>query len=189
MEAGIAFSTEAKLMAKPFSRAATSLLSLMLLLGVGCKSAKTSSPVAKANTGYVDFYAATNAPLSWEIKEISPETKTLFSQVNPITEPIVRIALPPGHYKLQITFLNRAIEKPTEVDLDVPNAMITPVRVDIHGAGEISSRRVETSIHPSFKQPRMGRDIDYQSADLYHVTATPQQSVAYRPKQAMPYSR
>jgi hypothetical protein len=186
----ISFSTRERIMTKVFSRVGAWLLTAALLLEVGCKSANTNSPVARANTGYVDFYASTNAPLSWEIKQISPETKTLFSQVNPVTEPIVRIALPPGRYKLQITFLNRAIDKPAELELDVRDGMIIPVKVELQGAGEVSSRRVEeTTVGPSVKAPRAGRDIEYPSTALYRITFAPQQPTTYRPKEAMPYSQ
>lgn len=180
---------QVRIMTRVFARVGAWFLTAALVLGVGCKSANTNSPVAKANTGYVDFYAGTNAPLSWEIKEISPETKTLFSQINPVTESIVRVAVPPGHYKLQITFLNRTVEKPAELELDVRDGMILPVKVDLQGAGEVSSRRVETSIHQSIKQPRMGRDIEYPSANLYRISVVPQQPIAYRSKEAMPYFR
>src|ERR1035438_3716235 len=65
------------------------ILAAIGLLVTGCASPNVNPPRARANTGYVDFYADSSGELSWEVARFD-ERKQSFQSVFSEFEP------PPG---------------------------------------------------------------------------------------------
>jgi hypothetical protein len=91
------------------------------LLGIGCASTNVNPPAPRAGSAYLDFYAGAEPGLAWKIQRREGSTdqfKTVFSDLNPIPDGILRIALPPGRHQLRVTVLNRVINEPALLDVD-----------------------------------------------------------------------
>ena len=163
-----------------------------LLLG-GCATGNVNPTKAKANTGYVDFHADSSSDLSWDVARFDERSQTfdsIFSELEPPQHGALRLAFPPGHCRLRVIFLNRVIAKPAEIDVEVQDGKITPVRVTLTAAG-VSQVRTEQESRGGTAKGRYGRRIKVGSAEtaMYSVSAVVDPPVAYRPKERMPDAR
>jgi len=107
-------------------------LAALALWVPGCATQNVNPPQARANTGYVDFHADPSVGLSWEVARFDDRTqsfKNVFSELEPPPDGVLRLAFAPGHYRLRVTFLNRIISQPAEVEVEVKDGKITPVQV------------------------------------------------------------
>ena len=98
------------------------LFALLALWASGCASQNVNPPQARANTGYVDFHADSAGELYWQVERFDDRTqsfKNVFSTFDPLPDKVLRLAFVPGHYRLQVTFLNRVITQPAEVEVEV----------------------------------------------------------------------
>ena len=108
---------------------------MLVALGLwvsGCATGNVNPSQARANKGYVDFYADSFEELSWQVERFddgSKSYKQVFSDLEPQPGRVLRLAFPPGHHRLQIIFLNRFIRETPAVDVEVKDGMITPVHV------------------------------------------------------------
>src|SRR5262245_32765192 len=95
------------------------------LLAAGCGSRSVNSRATSPPTGCLDFYTA--AALSWHIQILDepPRPVTCFSSLTPVSSGMVRLTLPPGRHRCRITFLNRAVVEPGEVEAEVREGMVT----------------------------------------------------------------
>ena len=162
----------------------------MALLFSGCASHDVNPRVTAPKTGYVDFYAAPPAEISWDIARFDNKSAS-FEQVFLKYAPhkgIVRLALGPGHYRLRIKVLNHATEGPEEVEVAVGDGAITPVRVELREAGSTLQENRNVSVGGT-AYGRYGRRTRITSDETksYEVSATPESPVPYRVKEAMPY--
>jgi hypothetical protein len=159
----------------------------------GCASPNVNPQQARANTGYVDFHAEPPGELSWQVARFDDGKgafQSVFMDLNPPQDGFVRLAFAPGRYRLRVTFVNRVIVKPAEVEVEVQDGKITPVRVTLTGAGVALVRTREENVggvgHRRYGQhAKIGND----EADRYDIAAAAAPPVAYQPKQRMPYAR
>jgi hypothetical protein len=91
---------------------------------------------------------------------------------------------------LQVTFLNRVIVKPVEVEVQVQDGRITPVRVTLTAAGVSLVRTREENVG-GVGSRRYGRHakIGADETARYDIAAVVESPVAYQPKGLMPYTR
>ena len=168
-------------------------LATLALFAAGCVSPNVNPPLARANTGYVDFHADYSAGLSWEVARFDERTRDfqrLFSEFEPPPGGVLRLAFPPGHYRLRVTFLNRVITQPAEVEVEVQDGNITPVRVTLTEAG-VTFVQTKTASPGATAYGRYGRRTKIASDEsvMYRLSAVGDAPVAYQPKERMPYAR
>jgi hypothetical protein len=167
-------------------------LALVVVIGFGCASPSVNPAAPKAKTGYVDLYSPTNGDLSWDVQHSKAGSKSLkkvFSDVIPVEGGVLRLAFPPGQHHFRITFLNRVITEPAEVDVEVQDAKITPILITFTEAGEISVKTKEQG-GGAAGFGRYGRrtNIGSYEAFSYALSATAEKPVAYQVKERMPYA-
>lgn len=168
-------------------------LLLLALWLTGCATANVNPSQPTAGTGYADFHPAEPEELWWEVSrfdEPSQAYQKVFSELTPPKSGFLRLALAPGHHRMRVTFLNHAIAKPAEIDVEVQDGKITPVRVALTDAGTVSVRTVDQNAGGSTtgryrRRVRIGSD---ESA-MYSPSAVTQPPVAYQRKEQMPYAR
>jgi hypothetical protein len=159
-----------------------------LLLG-GCATRNVNPTQAKVNTGYVDFHADSSSDLSWDVARFDERSQTfqsIFSELEPPQHGALRLAFPPGHCRLRVTFLNRVIAKPAEIDVEVQDGKITPIRVTLTAAGA-SQVRTEEESRGGRARGSYGRRTKVGSVEMamYNVSAVAATPVAYRSKERM----
>jgi hypothetical protein len=168
-------------------------LAALPLIVFGCASSNVNPPMPQANTGYVDFYSQTDAELCWDVRKAgkSPEDfTTVFSDVKPVEGDVLRLAFPPGHYRLRVTFLNRVIKQPADAEVVVEKGRITPVRIALTEAGTTTVITKETTLGGTAAgQPGRRTRVSSEETVFYEIAATAQPSLAYRPREQMPYAR
>jgi len=170
------------------------LLAVALAEGllVGCASLNVNPTMPKANIGYVDFFSDSAEDLYWEVRQLNTATskfEPVFSRLKPIEGRILRLAFAPGRYSLRVTFLNRVIAKPAEVEVEVQDGKITPVRVTLTEAGATSVRTKETSRGGTvYGRPGRRTKIGSDEAAMYDISAVAAPPVAYQVKERMAYA-
>jgi hypothetical protein len=163
------------------------------LLVAGCASPNVNPPQARAKTGYVDFYADSSGELSWQVARFDARAqafKGVFSEFEPPLGRVLRLAFPPGHYRLRVMFINRVVREPGLAELDINDGLITPVHVVLIPDGTTQVETKETRIGGTFKG-RYGRGTKFGSDEstMYRVSAEAKPSVPYQVKEQMPYAR
>jgi hypothetical protein len=169
------------------------LFALLALWASGCATQNVNPSQARANTGYVDFHADPAEELYWQVERFDDRAqgfKSVFSELEPPTGGFLRLAFAPGHYRLRVTFLNRVIAQPAEIEVEVQDGRITPVRVASTSAGVALVETRETSRGGTAKG-RYGRrtKIDSDETVMYVISATADPPVHYQVKETMPYAR
>jgi len=161
----------------------------VLLLGTaGCATPEANPPTPKTNKGYADFYAEPAGEICWRIEERDDRTaqfKQLYSKFSPPEHGIVRLELPPGHHRFQITFLNMATEGPVETDVDIVAEKICPVAVRRESGGETYVRTVEDKARHGGRR----REVTDDQQKIYRLLPTPQPAQGYQTKDKMPYAQ
>lgn len=168
------------------------LLLVMWIFGAGCASLNVNPATPKAHTGYVDLYADSTGELSWQVVQMDPGSgkgKTVFFDLKPPRDKILRFAFPPGQYLLQVTFLNQAIEKPVEFKVDVQEGMVTPVLVRLEEAGTTSVQTREYRAGPTYggKYGKRTKHGAYEG-QMFRIKTDVHEPVLYRTKEQMPYN-
>lgn len=158
------------------------------LLLAGCASPNVNPPQARANTGYVDFYAD-SAGLCWEVARFDDRSQSfqrVYSELKPPPREILRLAFAPGRYQLRVTILNRVTSGPVELKVEVRDGKITSVRVSLTEAG---AALVEN--RGDMVKGRFGRRTTLRSNETvrYRISAAAELPVAYQVKEVMPYAR
>jgi len=170
------------------------LLTLALLAaGIpGCSTPNVNPPHARANTGYVDFYADAPEELNWDVARFDDQTqsfKSVFSELEPVPNGVLRLAFAPGHHRLRVTFLNRVIDRPAEVEVEVLDGKITPVRLTLTAGGTVNVDTKKESSGPTAKGS-FGRRTKFGTDEsvMYSLSATAEPPVAYQLKERMSYA-
>ena len=170
------------------------LLLAALSLGVwGCATRDVNAPQARANTGYVDFYANPAEELNWQVKRISASGKRdeiVFSKLQSPAGGILRLSFMPGHHHLKVRILNRVIAEPLEIEVEVAAGKITPVRVTLTPTGTAYVETRQESYGGTAKG-RVGQRVKYGTDETtrYALTAVVDAPIDYQPKERMPYGR
>jgi hypothetical protein len=168
-------------------------LAVVSLFVTGCASPNVNPPHARAKTGYVDFYADSSGELSWQVARFDDRTqdfRSVFSEFEPPPGRALRLAFPPGHYRLRVTFMNRVVREPGLVEVEVKDGMITTVRVQLTEAGETTVETKQTSVGGT-AYGRYGRRTKFSNdeAATYRVSAEANEPMSYQVKERMPYAR
>ena len=163
------------------------------LILTGCASPNVNSPQARANTGYVDFHADPPGELSWQVARFEDSKgafQSVFMDLNPPPDGFVRLAFAPGRHRLRVTFANRVIVKPAEVDVQVEDGKITPVCVKLTASGVALVRTREENMGGAANR-RYGRHAKIGSDETarYDIAAVAAAPVAYQVRERMPYAR
>jgi hypothetical protein len=163
------------------------------LIVPGCATPNVNPPQARANTGYVDFHADASADLSWEVarwEEHKREFQRVFWDLEPPPGGILRLAFAPGRHRLRVALLNRVITKPAEIEVEVQDGKVSPVRVTLAEAGTTLVTTKEQS-RGGTAYGRYGRRTKIGSDETvkYDISAVAAPSVRYETKEKMPYAR
>jgi hypothetical protein len=154
----------------------------------GCVTSEVNPPAPKANKGYADFYAEPAGEICWRIEERDDRTtqfKQLYSKFSPPEHGIVRLELPPGHHRFQITFLNLATEGPVEAEVDIVAEKICPVAVRRESGGETYVRTVEDKARHGGRR----REVTDDQQQIYRLLPIPQPTQGYETKDKMRYTQ
>jgi hypothetical protein len=110
--------------------------------------------------------------------------------LEPAAGGFLRLAFAPGRHRLQVTFLNRVITQPAEIEVEVQDGKITPVRATLTSAGVALVETRETS-RGGTAYGRYGRRTKISSDEtaMYGISAVADPPVAYQHKERMPYAR
>jgi len=166
---------------------------LLLALGSGCATRNVNPPQTRANTGYVDFHTDGPNDLMWEVSWFDPrlgEYQPLFHKFAPLEDPVLRLAFAPGRKRFRVSFLNRVIEGPSDIELLVQDGKITPVLISLVDAGTAMVKTKETSVGGT-AYGRYGRRTKFSTSETrsYRLSAVAGQPIPYQTKEQMPYWR
>jgi hypothetical protein len=169
---------------------------LTLIIGAwllaGCASPNVNPPTARANTGYVDLYTTGEADLNWDVSRFdagSQKYVELFYEFKPLSLGILRLALPPGKYRLRVTFLNCVVRGPVMLDVEIAAGNVTPVHVILaeDGVTEVVSKQQAGSRNI---RGTGGRVATYNTdvSVMYRLSAVVNTPIPYRVKEQMSYA-
>jgi len=163
------------------------LSAVIMLAAAGCASLNVNPPSAQAGMGYVDFYCDDAEGLYWDITD-TKTNKKVFYDFNPFNETILRVALKPGDYQLNVNVLNHAINKTATADVEVREGRITPVTVTMWPAGSENVQTINTFVGGTYFG-RYGRSTHISTAEstTYDILAEPRPQLPYQPKEQMSY--
>lgn len=181
--------SQARVLAHPGPLSLCLLAACACLAMLGCSSPNVNPSTARANTGYVDFYTDTNLDLSWEIKQARQpggEMETLFYDITPVPENILRLAVPPGNHTFRIWLVNRVTD-PQTITTSVENGRVTPIHVALEPTGTASVQNKEYGFHPSAKGYGRGTKIVVTDSQVYRINATAGSPLTYQTKERMTY--
>jgi len=158
-----------------------------LLVAGGCASPNVNPANARPDMGYVDFYATDAGDLYWDVTDLK-QNKKVYYEFDPLKESILRLAFKPGHYELQVNFLNHVIAAPGTAEVDVREGMITPVIVTLLPAGQALYRTKRTAAGSTYYGTYGRRtSIHDNPATSYEVALEPQPPLPYQRKEQMSY--
>jgi len=162
------------------------------LLVFGCSSPNVNPGSPKLHVGYIDLYADSPGEFCWAVHEVGPspdDLKKVFYDLSPVQGRILRLALPPGPHRLRVTFLDRVVTKPVEVEVEIHESEITPVRVSLAPEGNAFVKTKETSAGGT-AYGRYGRrtKIGSYETSMFALTAQTEAPVPYQRKEQMPYA-
>lgn len=170
-----------------------SLITCWLIAGIGlmaggCASPNVDPAKAQHGMGYVDFYADDADNLYWDVTDLKTNKKVYY-EFDPLKEPILRVALKPGQYELQVTFSNHIIETPGTAEVDVQEGKITPVTVTLLPS-DTALFKTKTTGWGSTYFGVYGRRtmINDHPSPSYEVALEPRPPLPYQPKAQMPYT-
>lgn len=159
----------------------------------GCATRNVNPPQARAHTGYVDFHADPSAELSWDVVRWEDGRRgfqSVFWDLDPPPGGILRLAFAPGRHRLRVAFLNTVITKPVEIEVEVHDGKIVPVRVTLTEVGTTVVKTKEQE-RGGTAFGRYGRRTKIGSEEMvmHDITMVASPPVAYQPKEQMPYAR
>jgi hypothetical protein len=153
----------------------------------GCATKKASH--ANSGNGYVDFFTDEGS-LEWKVYKVENggKPKTVFERHAQLDQRGLRLEFAPGHHRFQVTFLNRVIAKPAEVDVEVLAGRVTPVHVTFGKA--VTSAVIATPTLNSTMVDPAGRRIDLEDNETitYELRASAASPVIFQPMDRMVYA-
>ena len=163
------------------------LLAWTALLVFGCASEKANS----AEGTFVDFYSQPRASLCWDVEDSGAggrDYRTLFSDLKPLEDGVLRLAVASGRHHFRVTFLNRVIRTPAEIQIDVAPGKVTPIRVTLTEAGSATVMSKEYSRGNTY-YGRGRTKTESDESTMYSVSAVAETPLPCEPKNQMPYAR
>lgn len=158
---------------------------------VGCASHNVNPALARADTGYVDFYTIAGEDLNWEVARFDARAqkyRVIFSELSPLPEGVLRLAFSPGKYQLRVTFLNCVIRAPDVFEVEVMAKMVTPVHIVLteDGVTLVQSRELKPSRSVKGGGRRASDGPD--ETPMYRISTVVNAPMPYRVKEQMPYA-
>jgi hypothetical protein len=158
---------------------------LILIVGAwllaGCASPNVNPPAARADTGYVDFYAIAGDTLNWEVAHFDDRSRkyeVIFSELKPLPDGVLRLAFAPGKHRLRVTFLNCVVREPAGFDVEAAAGMVTPVHVVLTEEG-VTQVKIMAPL-PASNSP--------DCSVRYRISIVVNAPLPYRVKEQMPYA-
>ena len=158
---------------------------MLLGLACGCASLDVDPPAARTGRGYVDLYTVPRTESWWKVDVFDPrrqDYKEFTAQFKAPVADIFRVEARPGSHKARVSFVNQAIEAPAEVEVDVREGMITPVKVTLE-KGDSTYVRV---VGDRARDVHRNKVTDYQQ-QRWRISAVAEPPVAYTPKSQTAY--
>ncbi len=162
---------------------------LAWLLVAACSTpTKVTSPNARTNMAYIDFYTDSNMQLSWGVRctaNQSAKARTLFHDLSPVEGNVLRLQVPPGTYWFEVWFNNLTITGPGCFQVQLVNGMVTPVHISLVPVGTVyvyDNRREVINV-PLTEYARKR----YYEALQFRIGATAEVAQVYKPKEQMRY--
>ena len=153
----------------------------------GCATGNVNPATPRPNTGYVDFRTNPSGDFYWQVARLDERTqgfKKIFSDFRPPAGGGLRLALSPGQYRLQVTFLNLAVREPCLVDVEIKDGWVTPVQVALVGDGtsqvESKEQRVGASVKGGY---RLKTTYSSEESAVYQISAKASAPVPYQTKE------
>ena len=160
---------------------------ILALWTAGCATGNVNPPTARPNTGYVDFHTAPSGDFYWQVARLDERTqgfKKIFSDFRPPAGGGLRLALVPGRYRLQVTFLNLAVREPCVVEVEIKDGWVTPVQVALVGDGTSLVQRKEQRVGASAKGGyRLKTSYSSEESAIYQLSAKTSAPVPYQTKE------
>jgi hypothetical protein len=161
------------------------LAALLLGLACGCATPDVDPTTAQAGRGYVDLYTVPKTEVWWKVDVFDPGRqgyKEFTAQFKAPSEGILRVEARPGRHKARVSFVNQAIEAPAEVEVEVREGMITPVKVTLEQGDTTYVRVTEDRA----RDVHRNKVTDYQQ-QRWRISAAAQPLVPYTAKQDTAY--
>lgn len=124
------------------------LFTLLAGLAAGCASRPANPVAARPGRGYVDFRTDPADDLAWQVSQFDAGKQAwqqVFSSLTPPAGGVLRLSCPPGPYAFQVTFLNRVVVQPAQVQVEVVDGLVTPVVVTLTPAGTMGVDQKQTT--------------------------------------------
>ncbi len=160
---------------------------VLVLWTGGCATGNVNPPKARPNTGYVDFHTDPSGDFYWQVArwdESAQGFKKLFSDFRPPAGGGLRLALSPGQYRLQVTFLNLVVGEPCVVEVELKDGWVTPVQVALVADGNSLVQRKDQRMGASAKGGyRLKTSYRSEESVHYQLSAKTSAPVPYQTKE------
>ena len=156
----------------------------LLLIVSGCASPDVNRSAARSGRGYVDLFTVPKSDVWWKVDVFLKQEQAFKEFTVEFQAPekdILRVEARPGWYKARITFVNAAVEAPADIEVEVREGMITPIRVTMEPAGTTYSRSREDRLR--WQSARV-RTYDQK---LWKISAAVEAPVPFAPKENADY--
>lgn len=156
----------------------------LLLLASGCASPDVNPKSARSGRGYVDLYTVPKSDVWWKVDVFLKQEQTFKEFTVEFKAPdqdILRVEARPGWHKARIAFVNAVVEAPAEIDVEVREGMITPIRVAMEPAGTTFTQSREDRVR--WEESRV-KTYDQQ---VWKISATAGAPVPFAPKESTAY--
>jgi hypothetical protein len=164
------------------------LLMLTLLAGVasGCATGHVNPLAARPGRGYVDFRTDPGDALAFHVSRFDAGKQAwqqVFSDLNPPANGVLRLACPSGPYLFQVTFLNRVILQPLQVQVEVIDGLVTPVSITLIPNGTMTVDQKEAVRLGATVKRTQGQRSAYNGGQFtaYQLEATVKAPETYHP--------
>jgi hypothetical protein len=166
------------------------LIAVVCAAAAGCASKSVNPSHASTHNGYVDIYSD-ESDLYWKVERVDSngKAKTVFQQYSPLDEPVLRLEFAPGPHHLRISFLNRVVSKPADVELLVQSGQVTPVRIKFNEASTVVVLSKQSYVGGT-AYGRYGRrtNIEGDETMMYDITAQAGSPLAFQARDNMSYA-
>jgi hypothetical protein len=160
------------------------LITSLLLATIGCKSTDINPGSCRPGRGYADLFTEPKEDVWWQVDVFDTQEqgyKEFTAQFETPQFSIFRVEARPGKHKARIELVNRIVESPVELEVDIREGMITPIRVTMTPAGTS-----EVRVREDRARWQRSRVRQY-GEQMWKLSAKTEPPIPYAPKQSMTY--